>query len=103
MGFHRSEQHRASLRRNDGPGVRTPGPLLFRRPVVAVFALLAAATLPSLGLSTAADAANTVPGAPSAVSATPLDSAATVNWTVGANGGAPIVNFLLTAFVGSTV
>ena len=70
---------------------------------MAVLAILAAAALPSLGLGTAADAANTVPAAPTAVSAAPLDAAATVNWTVGANGGAPIVNFLLTAFVGSTV
>jgi hypothetical protein len=68
-----------------------------------VLAVVAAATLPSLGLSTAAEAANTAPAAPSAVSAAPLDSAATVNWTVGANGGAPIVNFLLTAYVGTTV
>ena len=103
MRIRRSERHGASVRPVDPARARTRSPLLFRRPIVGLLAVLAAATLPSLGLSTAADAANTVPAAPSAVSATPLDSAATVNWTVGANGGAPIVNFLLTAFVGSTV
>ncbi len=100
MGFHRSERRGERVQR-DNRRRRTRLPL--RRSPIAALAILVAAALSSVGLTTAADAANTVPAAPSAVSAAPSGGSATVDWTVGANGGAPIVNFLLTAFVGSTV
>jgi Fibronectin type III domain len=103
VAIHRSQRRGAPTSRDGGAD---PGAMLrvsLRRPSIAILAFVLVAGLQSLVLSEAADAANTVPAAPSAVSAAPLDSAATVSWTVGANGGAPIVNFLLTAFVGSTV
>jgi hypothetical protein len=103
VAFHRSGGRGAPTPRASGADRDVKTCVSLRRPSVAILAILLVAALPSLGLSQAADAANTVPAAPSAVSAAPLDSAATVHWTVGANGGAPIVNFLLTAFVGSTV
>jgi hypothetical protein len=104
VAFHRSEGRGAPTSRDSGADRDAKTWLSLRRPSIALLAILLAAALPCLGLSTAAGAANTVPAAPSPVSALAgEDSSATVNWTVGANGGAPIVNFVLTGYVGSTV
>jgi Fibronectin type III domain len=104
MGFHRLLRGGWPALRDGGADRGARAHLSLRHPFIALPAFLLVATLPSIGLSTAADAINTVPAAPSPVSAVATtDSSVTVNWTVGANGGSPIVNFDLTGYVGSTV
>jgi hypothetical protein len=44
----------------------------------------------------------TVPGAPSAVTATAGSASASVTWTAPANGGSPITSYTVTPYIGST-
>ena len=56
--------------------------------------------VPVLGLSGTAQAAATVPSAPTAVSVVVDDNAsATLTWTVGADGGDPITYFVVTPYI----
>ena len=56
--------------------------------------------VPVLGLSGTAQAAATVPSAPTAVSVVVNDNAsATLTWTVGADGGDPITYFVVTPYI----
>ena len=103
MAFHRSERQGASAPKDGGGDRGAHGRLALRRPSIAVLAILLVAGLPSLGLSTAADAANTVPAAPSAVSAAAIGLGRHRQLDGGRKRRSSHRQFPLTAFVGSTV
>jgi Fibronectin type III domain len=64
-------------------------------------AALVALTVPVLVVTTTAQASGTVPDTPILVDAYPGQGAAEVVWPVSENGGSPLLNFVITPYIGN--
>jgi hypothetical protein len=79
----------------------TPGVPRLRWGALALAALLPIVAVP-VGLAGVAQAAPTVPSAPTGVSAVANGCGPVLTWTVGADGGDAISNFVVTPYIGAT-
>jgi hypothetical protein len=97
-----SNRRRGTAMRTYLHGPSLPYPGNWRRRVTGLTTLsLVALAVPVLGLSATAGAA-TVPAYPAHVTAYAGQNAAEIVWTVAANGGSPLLDFVITPYSGNT-